>query len=69
METSEASINANRANAQSSTGPTSATGKAKASLNALKTGPTGVTVLLPSDDAEPTNPHPLLRKTIQARRP
>jgi hypothetical protein len=57
METSEARINANRANAQSSTGPTSATGKAKASLNALKTGLTGVTVLLPSDDADAYKSH------------
>jgi hypothetical protein len=41
---------ANRANAQLSTGPTSSEGKAKVSHNALKTGLTGRTVLLPSDD-------------------
>jgi hypothetical protein len=44
-------IAANRANAQLSTGPTSESGKAKSSLNAVKTGLTGRTVLLPGDDA------------------
>ena len=43
-------IAANRKNAQSSTGPTSETGKANSKLNALKTGLTGRTVLLPDDD-------------------
>ncbi len=43
-------INANRANAQLSTGPTSEAGKAKSSLNAVKSALTGATVLLPSDD-------------------
>jgi hypothetical protein len=42
---------ANRANAQLSTGPTSPEGKASSSLNAVKTGLTGRTVLLASDDA------------------
>ena len=41
---------ANRANAQLSTGPTSSEGKTKVSHNALKTGLTGRTVLLPTDD-------------------
>jgi hypothetical protein len=50
MSTS-AQISANQKNAQLSTGPTSETGKAKSSLNAVKTGLTGHTVLLPSDDA------------------
>jgi hypothetical protein len=50
-QTSEARLLANRANAQRSTGPTSAEGKAKSSLNAVKTGLTGRTVLLPADDA------------------
>jgi hypothetical protein len=50
---SEAQLAANRANAQHSTGPTSPEGKAKVSLNAIKTGLTGRTVLLPSDDAAP----------------
>ena len=42
---------ANRANAQLSTGPTSPQGKAKASLNAVRSALTGRTVLLPTDDA------------------
>ena len=49
---SQAQVAANQANAQLSTGPTSTEGKAKSSLNALKTGLTGHTVLLPTDDAE-----------------
>ncbi len=48
---------ANRANAQLSTGPTSAAGKTKSSLNAVKTGLTGRTVLLPSEDAEAYETH------------
>ena len=48
---SEAQLAANRANAQLSTGPTSEAGKAKSSLNAVKAGLTGRTVLLPTDDA------------------
>src|SRR5438874_10633244 len=44
-------IAANQKNAQLSTGPTSDTGKTKSSLNAVKTGLTGRTVLLPGDDA------------------
>src|SRR5690348_14036817 len=46
-----AQIAANQKNAQLSTGPTSPAGKAKSSLNAVKSGLTGHTVLLPSDDA------------------
>src|SRR4051794_39387842 len=46
-----AQLKANRANAQLSTGPTSEPGKAKSSLNAVTTGLTGRTVLLPSEDA------------------
>ena len=48
---------ANRANAQLSTGPTSPEGKAKSSLNAIKTALTGRTVLLPADDAEAYRHH------------
>ena len=48
---SEARLAANRNNAQLSTGPTSAGGKAKSSLNAVKTALTGRTVLLSTDDA------------------
>jgi hypothetical protein len=48
---SDARLASNRANAQLSTGPTSPEGKATCSLNAVKTGLTGRTVLLPGDDA------------------
>ena len=44
---------ANRANAQHSTGPRTEGGKAKVSLNAVKTGLTGRTVLLSSEEAAP----------------
>ncbi len=47
----DAQIAANQKNAQLSSGPTSDTGKAKSCLNAVKTGLTGRTVLLPRDDA------------------
>ncbi len=50
MSTS-AQVAANQKNAQLSTGPTSETGKAKSSVNAVKTGLTGRTVLLPNEDA------------------
>ncbi len=45
-----AQIAANQRNAQLSTGPTSEDGKSRSSLNAVKTGLTGRTVLLPEDD-------------------
>ena len=48
---SDAQLNANQANAQLSTGPKTPEGRAKSSLNAVKTGLTGRTVLLPGDDA------------------
>jgi hypothetical protein len=47
---SRARLEGNRANAQLSTGPRSEDGKAKSSLNAVKTALTGSTVLLPADD-------------------
>ena len=47
---SAAQIDANRLNAQSSTGPKTEEGKRVTSLNALKTALTGQIVLLPSDD-------------------
>jgi hypothetical protein len=43
-------LNANRANAQLSTGPRTPEGKSNSALNALTTGLTGRTVLLASDD-------------------
>ncbi len=49
---SEARLEANRANAHFSSGPRTEAGKAKSSKNALKTGLTGQTVLLPGDDAD-----------------
>jgi hypothetical protein len=54
---SQAQVAANQANAQRSTGPTSDAGKAKSSLNAVKSGLTGVTVLLPSDDVAAYEAH------------
>lgn len=48
---SEAKLAANRANAVKSTGPVTAEGKAKSSLNAVKTGLTGRTILLSTEEA------------------
>jgi hypothetical protein len=50
-------IEANRANSLLSTGPNSPAGKAKVSHNAVKTGLTGRTVLLPSDDVAAYQAH------------
>ncbi len=47
---SDAKLAANRANAQQSSGPVTAEGKATSSMNALKTGLTGRTVLLPGEE-------------------
>ncbi|MDQ2710834.1 MAG: hypothetical protein M3Y24_01140 [Acidobacteriota bacterium] len=47
----------NQANARFSTGPRTPQGKSISSLNAVKTGLTGRTVLLPSDDAEAYQNH------------
>ena len=52
-----AQLAANPANAQSSTGPRSEEGKKRSSLNALKTGLTGRTVLMPGDDAQAYQDH------------
>ena len=43
-------IEANRRNAQKSTGPTSVTGKATSSMNAFKTGIHAKSLVLPSED-------------------
>lgn len=48
---------ANQANAQLSTGPKTLAGKAVSSLNAVKTGLTGRTVLLPTEDAATYEAH------------
>ncbi len=48
---SQSRLEANRLNSLFSTGPRSLQGKSISSLNAVKTGLTGRTVLLPSDDA------------------
>jgi hypothetical protein len=48
---SASQLAANRANAQLSSGPKTSEGKAKCCLNAVKTGLTGRTVLLPAEDA------------------
>jgi hypothetical protein len=48
----EAQINANRLNSQKSTGPTSPEGKARSSLNALKSGIDAWSVIIPGEDPE-----------------
>ena len=50
--TSLKQIEANRRNAQKSTGPTSAEGKQRASRNALRHGLTAETVIVPLEDVE-----------------
>ncbi len=54
---SELQAENNRRNAQLSTGPRTPYGKAKSSLNAVKTGLTGRTVLLHEDDADAYRTH------------
>lgn len=54
---SESQLAANRANAQLSTGAKTESGKAISSHNALKTGLTGRTVLLPTDDRQAFDGH------------
>jgi hypothetical protein len=54
---SERRLAVNRANAQLSTGPKTPEGKAVSSLNAVKTGLTGRSVLLPTEDAEAYEAH------------
>ena len=49
---SDAQMNANRANAQHSTGPTTEAGKATSSKNALKHGLTSKATLLPNEDPD-----------------
>jgi len=52
LKSSQAQINANRANAQLSTGPKTEAGRAISSQNALRTALTGRTVLLPTDNLD-----------------
>src|SRR4051794_27565853 len=53
----ERRLAANRANAQLSTGPKTTEGKAASSLNAVRTGLTGRTVLLATEDAAAYEAH------------
>jgi hypothetical protein len=64
---SEAQITANRANAQSSTGPKTEAGKRISSHNAVKTALTGATVLLPGDDVAAYERH--IAATFQEWKP
>ncbi len=52
MPTSQRQIEANRSNAQHSTGPKTEEGKAKSSLNARRTGLTGHSIMLSADEAD-----------------
>jgi hypothetical protein len=52
-----AQINANRENAKSSTGPTSPSGAARSSQNALRHGLTGQTLVLSPEEAESYSEH------------
>jgi hypothetical protein len=56
-QVSEIQLTANKENAQLSTGPKTETGKTISSMNAVKTGLTGRTVLLPSDDVAAYQTH------------
>jgi hypothetical protein len=57
--TSAVQVAANQANAQRSTGPRTEEGQAVSSLNALKTGLTGRSVFLPTDNAAEYQNHML----------
>jgi hypothetical protein len=52
MQVSDAKLNANRQNAQFSTGPRTDEGKQKSSLNALRHGLAGDVVLMPEEDMQ-----------------
>jgi hypothetical protein len=49
---SQARVDANRQNAQSSTGPRTEAGKQKSALNSVRHGFTGQTIVLPADQVE-----------------
>ena len=57
QEISAAQLAANRANAQLSGGPVTPEGRAKSSLNAVKTGLSGQTILLPNEDVAAYEAH------------
>jgi hypothetical protein len=63
----EAQINANRENAQKSTGPTSESGKSRVSLNAVKTGLTAriMLVIRRRRPHLPKTPRPLLHQVLR----
>lgn len=63
QSTSAAQLGANQANAQLSTGPRTEMGRATSWLNAVKTGLTGNTVLLPTDDVAAYEEHMLCYKS------
>ena len=52
----QAQLNANRLNAQKSTGPTSPEGKAASSLNALKSGIDAWSHIIPGEDTADPSP-------------
>ena len=52
MMVSDRQMEANKQNAQRSTGPCTADGKARVALNALKHGLTGKQIVLPDEDPE-----------------
>src|SRR5277367_5731914 len=57
MSITEAQLNANRENAQHSTGPVSSTGKRKVSMNAIKHGFASQTVIVPAHEADSYRRH------------
>src|SRR5712692_9272567 len=63
----EAQINANRLNAQKSTGPTSPEGKARSALNALKSGIDAWSHIIPGED--PADLETLTEQFLQHYRP
>jgi len=63
----EAQINANRLNAQKSTGPTSPEGKARSALNALKSGIDAWSHIIPGED--PAELETLTEQFLQHYRP
>ena len=67
MSISEAKLEANRANAAKSTGPTSKAGRARAAQNAIKHGLCSTFIVLESEDQEQYNR--LLQRFMDAQQP